>query len=172
MTFSVNWKEKEKQCLLGGPRTTFMLILIIYNRTLCTAEPPAPARAGSTAAGAGTESERAACPALHPALSNAGAAGDPPSPPRGRYPGHRGRLGPGRGVSPGSQGCSAAARHRLLRRWRSRGHCVAVPVWLCLCRPQPGPARPPGEPPSPGLTPRAGGLRLIIQKWRMRPLSH
>lgn len=42
--------EVEGKAMLGGPRTTLTLILILYNRTFCKIHPYAPARADSTRA--------------------------------------------------------------------------------------------------------------------------
>lgn len=143
MTFSVNWKEKEKQCLLGGPRTTSMLILIIYNRTLCTAEPPAPARAGSTAAG-GWNRERAACPALRPppcTVKRRSRRGSP-IPTAGQVPRAQGaaraRAGGLAGLSGLLGGRSAPAAEALAEPRALCGcACVAVPVPPAA---RPGPA--------------------------------
>lgn len=48
--FNDIFSELEGKAMTGGPRTTLMLILIIYNRTFRKIHPYAPARAGSTTA--------------------------------------------------------------------------------------------------------------------------
>lgn len=129
---------KGKECLLGGPRTTSTLILIIYNRTLCTAEPPAPARAGSTAAGAGTE--RAS-----------GVPGPAPSARHCQTPEPRGSPIPTAGQVPGAQGAARgppgglAGLSGLLGGRSAPAGSAAVTVCLCLCGcacAARGPARP------------------------------
>lgn len=141
MTFSVNWKEKEKQCLLGGPRTTFMLILIIYNRTLCTAEPPAPARAGSTAAGAGTE-RASGVPGPAPCPVKRRSRRGSPIPTAGQVPRAQGaaraRAGGLAGLSGLLGGRSAPGAEALAEPRALCGcACVAVPVPPAA---RPGPA--------------------------------
>lgn len=42
--------ELEGKAMLRGPRTTLLVILIIYNSTFCKIHPYAPARADSTMA--------------------------------------------------------------------------------------------------------------------------
>lgn len=156
-----------------------------------TPERPRPRRQHC---GSGAVTERATRPALR--CQTPKFAGNQPRRRRAGAPVRRAGTKGREGVAPGPSGgsrrgrrshsCSAAPRQRLLtplaearagstarRRLGRPARVAALKAPAARAGRSAARREPPSAPGSQaGRAPRTGGLRLIIQKWRMRPLIH